>query len=153
MAVEDIGLADPRALEVALAGRDAYRFLGSPEGDLALAEVAVYLATSPKSNRIYRAWSAAGAAARETPSAAVPLAIRNAPTDLMKDLGYGEAYRYDPDVEGGVAPQQYLPDAVAERRFYEPGPFGYEKTLGERMRWFDERRSEAAARERDEETP
>jgi putative ATPase len=153
MAIEDIGLADPRALEVALAGRDAYRFLGSPEGDLALAEVAVYLATAPKSNRLYRAWSAAGTAARETPSAPVPLAIRNAPTDLMKDLGYGKGYRYDPDVEGGVAPQRYLPDAVAERRFYEPGSFGFEKTLSERMRWFAERRNEAAAREREKERP
>ncbi len=145
MAVEDIGLADPRALEVALAGRDAFHFQGSPEGDLALAEVAAYLATSPKSNRIYRAWSEARAAARETPSAPVPLHLRNAPTGLMRDLGYGEGYRYDPDEPGGVAAQGYLPDGLENRRFYRPGRFGYEKTLAERMEWFARRRREAAA--------
>jgi putative ATPase len=153
MAIEDIGLADPRALEVALAGRDAFHFLGSPEGDLALAEVAVYLATSPKSNRLYRAWGEVTRVARDTPAEGVPLHIRNAPTDLMKDLGYGRGYRYDPDERGGVAPQRYLPDALAGRRFYEPGSFGYEKTLDERMRWFEKRRREAAARERDRGSP
>jgi putative ATPase len=146
MAVEDIGLADPRALEVALAGRDAFHFLGSPEGDLALAEVAVYLATSPKSNRLYRAWGAAGRAARETPGEGVPLHLRNAPTELMGSLGYGAGYRYDPDEDGGVAPQSYLPERLAGERFYRPGAFGYEKTLDERMRWFEARRREAAER-------
>jgi putative ATPase len=146
MAIEDIGLADPRALEMALAGRDAYHFLGSPEGDLALAEVAVYLAAAPKSVRVYRAWSEAMRAARETPGEGVPLHIRNAPTGLMKELGYGAGYRYDPEEEAGVAPQTYLPERLAGRRFYEPGPHGYETTLGERLRWFAERRREALER-------
>src|SRR5690606_12978278 len=92
MASEDIGLADPEALRVALAGRDAYHFLGSPEGELALAEVAVYLATAPKSNRVYLGWGAAQQAAADTPAAPVPLHIRNAPTKLMKELGYGAGY-------------------------------------------------------------
>ncbi len=147
MASEDVGLADPVALQIALAGRDAFHFLGPPEGELALAEVVVYLATAPKSNRIYRAWSEALAAARETPGEGVPLHIRNAPTGLMKDLGYGKGYRYDPDVEGGVAPQRYLPERLLGRTFYDPGRFGFEKTLAERMRWFAERRREAAARQ------
>src|ERR1019366_4058570 len=93
-ASEDVGLADPRALEIAIAARDAYHFLGTPEGELALAEAAVYLATAPKSNRVYTAWGAALAAARDTPAAQVPKHIRNAPTKLMKELGYGAGYQY-----------------------------------------------------------
>jgi putative ATPase len=153
MAVEDIGLADPRALEVALAGRDAYHFLGSPEGELALAEVAVYLAGAPKSNRLYVAWSGAFRAARDTPGEGVPLHIRNAPTPLLKELGYGRGYQYDPEVEGGVAAQSYLPERLEGRRFYEPGALGYEGTLSERLARFAERRSAAAARERRAEEP
>ncbi|MEX2467001.1 MAG: replication-associated recombination protein A [Gemmatimonadota bacterium] len=136
MAVEDIGLADPRALDVTVAARDAYHFLGSPEGDLGLAQAAVYLATAPKSNRLYEAWSGALKAARATPGAPVPLHIRNAPTDLMKDLGYGGGYQYDPATEHGVSDQRYLPDEVAEARFYDPGRFGFEKTIRERLEWW-----------------
>src|SRR5690606_1648034 len=99
MAAEDVGLADPGALRVTLAARDAFHFLGAPEGELALAEAVVYLATAPKSNRLYRAWGAALARARETPGEPVPLHVRNAPTPLMKELGYGSGYRYDPDEE------------------------------------------------------
>ena len=136
MASEDIGLADPQALSVTIAARDAYHFLGSPEGELALAEAAIYLAAAPKSNRAYVAWKAAGEAARETAGAPVPLHIRNAPTDLMADLGYGEGYRYDPEEPGGVAAQTYLPPEVSGRTFYRPGESGFEQAVAERMkRW------------------
>src|SRR6185503_12805726 len=121
MAVEDIGLADPRGLSIALAAKDAFDFLGSPEGDLAIAEAIVYLATAPKSNNVYGAWGAALEAAREHPAAPVPLHIRNAPTKLMKEIGYGEGYRYDHAEGGHSAGQEYLPDALRGSRWYEPG--------------------------------
>jgi putative ATPase len=133
MAVEDVGLADPSALQVAVAARDAFHFLGSPEGNLALAEACLYLAAAPKSNRLYTGFGAAMRAARDTPAEPVPLHIRNAPTRLMKDLGYGSGYRYDPDWDGGVAPQTYLPEALAGSRFYEPGNSGAEVGLAERL--------------------
>ena len=135
-ASEDIGLADPRALELALAARDAYHFLGSPEGDLALAEAAVYCATAPKSNRVYVAWKAALEAARATPAAPVPLHIRNAPTGLMKELGYGAGYEYAHDVPEAYTPQDYLPDEVRPRTFYEPSAFGAEKEIAKRLAWW-----------------
>ncbi len=137
-AVEDVGLADPRALEVAIAARDAYHFLGSPEGELALAEAAVYLATAPKSNAVYRAWKAAQALAAETPAAPVPLHIRNAPTGLMKDLGYGAGYQYAHDSAEGYLPQEYLPDGLQGRVLYEPGRFGFEKEIAKRLAWWAE---------------
>lgn len=140
MASEDIGLADPAALGHTVAARDAYHFLGAPEGELALAQAVIYLATAPKSNRSYVAWKAALRRARDTPAAPVPLHIRNAPTGLMKDLGYGDGYRYDPDEEDGVSAQEYLPEAVSGERFYEPGRMGFEKTIAERLRWWAERR-------------
>jgi putative ATPase len=137
MATEDIGLADPRALSVALAAKDAYHFLGSPEGELALAEAAIYLATAPKSNRVYEAWGHAQHAAREHPAEPVPLHIRNAPTQLMKDLGYGKDYRYDhAEEEALAAGQEYLPDALRGAKWYEPTERGYEKTLTERLAWW-----------------
>jgi putative ATPase len=139
-ASEDIGLADPRALEIAIAARDAWHFLGSPEGELALAEAAVYLATAPKSNRVYEAWGAAQAAARSTPAAAVPKHIRNAPTKLMKDLGYGAGYQYAHDVPEAYLPQDYLPDEVAGARFYQPSTFGFEKDITKRLEWWNELR-------------
>ncbi|MEQ9399770.1 MAG: replication-associated recombination protein A [Longimicrobiales bacterium] len=148
MAVEDIGMADPEALRLTVAARDAYHFLGSPEGDLALAEAAVYLATAPKSNRVYEAWADARKAAQETPGEPVPLHIRNAPTDLMKDLGYGAGYRYDPGETDGVSVQRYLPERLEGARFYSPGRFGFEKTVSERLAWWAARRAEAAERER-----
>ncbi|MCE9602020.1 MAG: replication-associated recombination protein A [Gemmatimonadetes bacterium] len=135
-ASEDVGLADPRALEIAIAARDAYQFLGSPEGELALAEAAVYLATAPKSNRVYAAWKAALDAARETPAAPVPLHIRNAPTKLMKELGYGDGYQYAHAAPEGYLPQDYLPDEVGGRTFYVPGPFGFEKEVEKRLAWW-----------------
>ena len=146
MALEDVGLSDPEALQVAVAARDAFHFLGSPEGDLALAEAAVYLATAPKSNRIYTGWKAAEAAARDTPAEPVPLHLRNAPTELMKDLGYGEGYHYDHDWTDGVAPQSYLPERLQGTRFYRPGRFGHEATIEKRLAWWAERREEAVGR-------
>jgi putative ATPase len=143
MASEDIGLADPRALEVTLAARDAFRFLGSPEGELALAEAVIYLATAPKSNRAYVAWKVAAQRARETPSEPVPLHIRNAPTGLMREMGYGKGYRYDPDEAHGVAPQSYLPARLEGERFYDPGAHGYEASVSERLKWWNEKRREA----------
>ncbi|HSM07753.1 MAG TPA: replication-associated recombination protein A [Gemmatimonadota bacterium] len=147
MAVEDVGLADSSALQITLAARDAYHVLGSPEGELALAEAAVYLAVAPKSNRIYRALGAARDAARETPAAPVPPHIRNAPTRLMRDLGHGEGYEYDHDWPGGVAPQSYLPEAVETDGFYRPGDRGKEAAIAERMRRIEELRAEARRRE------
>ena len=147
IASEDVGLADPGALAVAVSARDAYHFLGSPEGELALVEAALHLATSPKSNRVYRAWAEARKAARDSASAPVPLSIRNAPTELMKGLGYGEGYRYDPDEMDGVAAQQYLPEELAGATFYHPGRFGHEATIRKRLEWWGERR-----RQREEET-
>jgi putative ATPase len=146
MASEDIGLADPDALGVTLAARDAFHFLGAPEGELALAQAALYLAVAPKSNRTYRAWKSATGAARETPAAAVPLEIRNAPTSLMESLGYGEGYRYDPDEPDGVSGLRFFPESLGEPRFYEPGPYGFEKTVEERLDWFRRRRREARRR-------
>ena len=140
MAVEDIGLADPQALTITLAAKDAFDFLGAPEGELALAEAAVYLATAPKSNRVYAAWGAAREAARQTPAAPVPLHLRNAVTGLMKDLRYGEGYRYAHDAPNAYLPQEYLPDEVAGARFYEPGPMGLEKRIAERMAWWARRK-------------
>ncbi len=133
MAVEDIGLADPRALSVAVAAKDAYHFLGSPEGELALAEAAVYLATAPKSNKTYEAWGKALSAARETPAEPVPLAIRNPVTPLMSELGYGRGYKYAHDYPGAYVPQSYLPERLARARFYQPGEAGYEGRVKERL--------------------
>ena len=145
MSIEDVGLADPRAVTVANAAKDVYHFLGSPEGELALAEAVVYLATAPKSNRVYAAFGEAREAARQHPSEAVPLHLRGAPTPLMKDLGYGEGYRYAHDHPEAYVPQEYLPEALQGRgaRWYEPSDFGYEKTVRERMEWWEKLKREA----------
>jgi putative ATPase len=146
MASEDIGLADPRALTVALAAKEAYDFLGSPEGELAIAEAVIYLATAPKSNRVYDAWSRAMQAAEEHPAEAVPLHIRNAPTPLMKGLGYGKGYRYDhAEADGFAAGQEYLPDALRGSRWYEPTERGFEKTVAERIAWWERVKREAGS--------
>jgi putative ATPase len=146
MASEDIGLADPEALRLAVAARDAFHFLGSPEGELALAEATVYLATAPKSNRTYLAWKEALQAARETPGAPVPMQVRNAPTDLMRELGYGAGYRYDPDEPHGVAAQHYLPDILRGRSFYRPGRSGREEAIRKRLEWWARKREEGFGR-------
>ncbi|HWC73827.1 MAG TPA: replication-associated recombination protein A [Gemmatimonadales bacterium] len=136
MSIEDIGLADPRALTVALAAKDAYHFLGTPEGELALAEATIYLATAPKSNRAYVAFGEAQTAAQEHPAEPVPLHIRQAPTPLMKELGYGQGYKYAFDSENAYLPQEYLPEALRGTVWYQPSEFGYEKTVKERMAWW-----------------
>jgi putative ATPase len=134
MAVEDIGLADPSALERAIAAWEAFDRLGSPEGDLALAEVAVYLAMAPKSNASYMAFKAAQQDVREHGSLPVPAALRNAPTKLMKSLGYGQGYQYDPDVAGGIAYDQHcFPDGMGEREYYKPVDAGIETRIKVRL--------------------
>jgi putative ATPase len=133
MAIEDIGLADPRALSVALAAKDAYHFLGSPEGELGLAQATIYLATAPKSNRVYSAFGEAQAAAESHPAEPVPLHIRQAPTPLMKELGYGAGYKYAHEYEHAYVPQEYLPEALRGHKWYRPTEFGYEKAVAERM--------------------
>jgi len=140
MAAEDIGLADPRALQITLAAKEAYHFLGTPEGELALVEAVIYLATAPKSNRIYQAWGRAQQAAREHPAEPVPKHIRNAPTALMKGLGYGAGYRYDHAEEGHAAGQEYLPETLRGSKWYEPTEQGFEKTVAERIAWWAERK-------------
>ena len=133
MASEDIGAADPLSLLLTTAAKDAYDFLGSPEGELALAQAVVHMASAPKSNAVYNAYKAARRAAKETGSLMPPSHILNAPTKLMKSLGYGDGYAYDHDVEGGVSGQNYFPDGMARTRFYEPKPVGAEAKVRERL--------------------
>lgn len=133
-ASEDVGNADPFALRIALGAVESFRFLGHPEGDLALAQAAVYLATAPKSNSVYKAWNAARKLAREKGALPVPLHIRNAPTKMMKDLGYGKDYHYAHDFKDGFAVQEYLPDAIAGSLFYSPTERGYEKMIAGRLK-------------------
>ncbi len=135
-AVEDIGEADPLSLLLANAAKDTYDFLGSPEGELALAQLTVHLATAPKSNAVYKAYGAARKAARETGSLMPPKHILNAPTKLMKDIGYGSNYAYDHDVEGGFSGQNYFPDEMERRSFYQPKGEGAEAKIKDRLeRW------------------
>jgi putative ATPase len=142
MASEDIGAADPVALLVAVAAKDAYDFLGSPEGELALAQACVHLACAPKSVAVYRAMGAATALARETGALPPPEIIRNAPTRLMKDLGYGKGYAYDPDAPEGFSGQNYFPDGVARRTLYQPTDNGSEARVKERLaRWAELRKA------------
>ena len=146
MAVEDIGLADPRALQMAIEAWDAYDRLGSPEGDLALAQVVIYLASTAKSNAAYTAFGAAKRDVAEYGTQDVPLHIRNAPTKLMKQLGYGKGYRYDHDVPGGIALDQTgFPDAMGERVYYEPVEAGLELKLREKLDRLREARRKAVA--------
>ena len=136
MAVEDIGLADPMALVIANAAKDAYDFLGSPEGELALAQATVHLAAAPKSVAVYKGFGEARKAAKETGSLTPPAHILNAPTRLMKDLGYGRNYAYDPDTERGFSGQNYFPDGMERRKFYRPKGEGVEQRIKERLdRW------------------
>jgi putative ATPase len=143
IAAEDVGLADPRALSVALAAKDAYHFLGSPEGELALAQAVVYLATAPKSNRVYVAFDQAMAAAQQHPAEAVPLHIRNAPTKLMADLGYGAGYQYAHAFRDAYVPQEYLPDVLRGQKWYDPTEFGFEKDIKKRLEWWAELKKKA----------
>ena len=149
-AVEDIGLADPQALVQALSAWDAYDRLGSPEGELAIAQAVLFLATAPKSNAAYRAFGTAAGAARETGSLAPPAHILNAPTRLMKDLGYRKGYEYDHDAEDAFSGQNYVPDGMARRRFYDPPERGFEREIRKRLEWWDKRRAEARSRPPDD---
>ncbi len=142
MAVEDIGLADPQALAVANAAKDAYDFLGSPEGELALAETVVYLATAPKSNAIYTAYGAAKRAAEEAGSLMPPKTILNAPTKLMKGEGYGSGYDYDHDAPHAFSGQDYWPEALGRQYFYEPTERGFEREIRKRMEFWEKLRRE-----------
>jgi putative ATPase len=141
-AAEDVGLADPQALVQTLAAWDAYERLGSPEGELALAQAVLFLATAPKSNATYRAYGAAGRAARETGSLMPPAHILNAPTKLMKDIGYGKDYAYDHDQEDAFSGQNYFPPGMARQRFYDPPERGFERELRKRLEWWDKRRAQ-----------
>ncbi|MEX1159020.1 MAG: replication-associated recombination protein A, partial [Thermomicrobiales bacterium] len=132
-ATEDIGLADPRALMLAMSAQQAVHFLGMPEGKLALAELAVYLALAPKSNAIYRAYSAVQADVEGTRNDPVPIHLRNAPTGLMRDIGYGKGYEYAHDTEAGVSAQAHLPDNLAGRTWYHPTTRGFEAQLSDRL--------------------
>jgi putative ATPase len=139
-ASEDIGLADPQALVQCLAAKDAYDFLGSPEGELAIVQACLYCATAPKSNAAYTAQKGAWRSARETGSLMPPKNILNAPTKLMKEIGYGKGYQYDHDREGGFSGDNYWPEEMRAQSFYEPTDRGFEKKIAERLAWWDEQR-------------
>lgn len=132
-ASEDVGNADPHALSIAMAAMEAFRFNGPPEGELALAQVAVYLAAAPKSNSVYKAFGRVREVIRKTGALPVPLHIRNAPTSLMKSLGYGHGYKYAHDYEDGYVQQDYLPEALRGNRYYFPEDRGYEKNIKQRL--------------------
>ena len=143
-ASEDIGLADPQALAQALAAWQAYERLGSPEGELAIAQSVIYLASAPKSNAVYRAFGAAGRSARDSGSLMPPKHILNAPTALMRDLDYGADYAYDHDTEDGFSGQDYFPDGMARQKYYEPAERGYEREISKRLAYWDKLRRSGA---------
>ena len=145
MAVEDIGLADPQALPMALAAWETYERLGSPEGELALCQALIYLATAPKSNAAYVAYGQAREAAKSSGSLMPPKHILNAPTKLMKDIGYGQDYAYDHDAEHGFSGQNYFPDGLARQRFYTPVERGFEREVKKRVEYWDKLRIEKNA--------
>jgi putative ATPase len=145
-AIEDIGLADPQALVIANAAKDTFDFLGSPEGELALAEATVYLATAPKSNAIYTAYKAASRIAKEAGSVMPPPTILNAPTKLLKSLGYGESYRYDHDEPDAFSGQDYWPRSLEPQVFYDPPDRGYERDIRRRLEWWARLRAERRGR-------
>ena len=140
-AVEDIGLADPQALVQCIAAKDTYDFLGSPEGELAIVQACLYLATAPKSNATYMAQKGAWRSAKETGSLMPPKNILNAPTKLMKEIGYGTNYRYDHDAEGGFSGDNYWPEELPPQTYYRPTDRGFEKKIAERIAWWEERRA------------
>ncbi len=141
-ATEDIGNADPQALQVAIASKEAYHFLGTPEGELALAQAVVYLATAPKSNAIYKAFGKVQKDIQETQALPVPLHIRNPVTGLMKELGYGKDYKYPHDFPYHFVDEEYLPDNLKGRRYYLPTDFGFEKEIKKRIEWWRKKKGE-----------
>jgi putative ATPase len=142
MAVEDVGLADPQALAICTAAKDAYEYLGSPEGELALAQAAVYLATAPKSNALYTAFKAAMKTAKSAGSLPPPKTILNAPTKLMANEGYGEGYRYDHDEPDAFSGQNYWPERLGRQRFYDPVERGFEREIRKRLDWWAKLRAD-----------
>jgi putative ATPase len=142
MAVEDIGLADPQALVICNAAKDAYDYLGSPEGELALAQACVYLATAPKSNGVYMAYKAARRAAKENGSLLPPKHILNAPTKLMRDEGYNEGYRYDHDEPDAFSGQNYFPEKMGRQQYYDPPERGFERDIRKRLDYWAKLRIE-----------
>ncbi len=146
-AAEDIGMADPQALVQALAAKDMYDFLGSPEGELGIVQAVIYLGTAPKSNAVYTAQKMANAAAREAGSLMPPMHILNAPTRMMKTLGYGKGYEYDHDAEDGFSGQNYFPEDMPRRQFYRPVERGFERDIQKRLEYWAKRRAERQARE------
>ncbi|MFC1692458.1 replication-associated recombination protein A [Candidatus Latescibacterota bacterium] len=150
-ASEDVGNADPQALQVAIAAVESYRFLGSPEGELAIAQAIVYCATAPKSNSMYTAYTATRGDARKYGELPVPLFIRNAPTRLMKDLDYGKGYEYDHASPDHYSGQEHLPDKLTGTRYYMPTKFGFEKIIGERLKWWAERKKKKRNQDKDKE--
>jgi len=136
-ASEDVGLADPQALALALHAKEAYDFLGSPEGELALAEAVIYLAAAPKSNRTYAAFGEVMKDVESRPHEPVPFQVRNAVTSLMKEFGYGRGYAYAHDFEAGTTAMETMPERLRGKRFYEPGAFGFEKDIRKRMEWWE----------------
>ena len=140
IASEDVGNADPHALPLAIAARDAFEFLGQPEGEIAIGQLVAYLATAPKSNRAHAAFKAAKSAAREEGSLAPPMHAMNAPTSLMKSLGYSQGYAYDHDAEDAFAGLDYFPPEMARRRFYEPRETGFEREILKRLDYWDKKR-------------
>ena len=135
-------VAPANAMPQAIAARDAYHFLGLPEGDVCLAQCAIYLATAPKSNSVYTATKAARNDVKNTRNDPVPHHIRNAPTSLMKELEYGKGYQYDHDAPDGYSGQSHLPESLADRTWYEPGPYGFEKDIKKRMDYWQRLRRE-----------
>jgi putative ATPase len=146
MAVEDIGLADPQALVICNAAKDAYDYLGSPEGELALAQACVYLATAPKSNAVYTAFKAATQAAKQNGSLLPPKHILNAPTKLMRTEGYGDGYRYDHDEPDAFSGQNYFPEKMGRQTFYDPPERGFEREIRRRLDWWSKLRKERGER-------
>ena len=145
MAVEDIGLADPQALVICNAAKDAYDFLGSPEGELAIAEAVIYVATAPKSNAAYRAYNAAMRTAKEGGSLLPPKHILNAPTRLMRSEGYGTGYDYDHDAPDAFSGQDYFPEQLGRQKFYEPPERGFEREIAKRLEYWTKLRKERGA--------
>ena len=144
MAVEDIGLADPQALVICNAAKEAYDFLGSPEGELAIAEAVIYVATAPKSNAAYTAYSAAMQVAKTAGSLLPPKHILNAPTKLMKNEGYGRGYAYDHDAEEAFSGQDYFPEQLGRQQFYDPPERGFEREIRKRLDYWAKLRKERA---------
>ena len=141
-AMEDVGMCDPNAVNIAISCWDAYERLGSPEGDIAISQLVIYLATAPKSNSAYKAWGNACKTAREYGTLNPPMHILNAPTKLMKQLGYGEGYQYDQDLPDAFSGQNYFPEKMARQRFYIPPERGFEREINKRLAYFDRLRRE-----------